>query len=240
MPELQARPELKVRVNALIGGLPLQATFTLTAPWTVLFGPSGSGKSTLLRLIAGLWAPADASVVFHNEDLTRLPPHRRRIAMVAQRPSLFPHMDARSNVAFALSNSHDDKRSHRGKARELAEELLERFQAGHVARQKPEELSGGEMQRVALARAIASRPRLLLLDEVFSGMNHLLRSELIAELKRWQSETGTPILSVTHDVAEALDAATETLKLEDGRITAQGPTSETLAPERTALLERLR
>ena len=100
-------------------------------------------------------------------------------------------------------------------------------------------LSGGEQQRVALARAIASSPRVLLLDEAFTGLHTHLRTELVDEIKRWQRDTGVPVISVTHDVAEALACADEVVRLADGCVVTQGRPQDVLADERIALLRQL-
>jgi molybdate transport system ATP-binding protein len=142
--------------------------------------------------------------------------HRRRIGMVAQQPALFPHMTVRENVQFAGS---------------APDALLERFHVEHLAGRRPMEISGGEKQRVAIARAVAARPRLLLLDEALSGLQDTLRATVLAELKAWQRETGTPVLAVTHDPAEAASSADEVLRLDEGRVVARGPARQVLAPE---------
>jgi ABC-type sulfate/molybdate transport systems ATPase subunit len=103
----------------------------------------------------------------------------------------------------------------------------------------PAQLSGGEAQRVNLARAVAARPRLLLLDEPFTGLDLALRSGLIEHLLGWQQQTGVPILSVTHDVAEVFQLGAEVIQLRDGRVAAQGPVAEVLATDRERLLAEL-
>lgn len=232
-----ARPRLlQARVRGHAGSLAIDLAFELRSPWTVLFGPSGAGKSTVLRALCGLTKLPQQQVELGGVDLTRTPPHRRRIAMVAQGAALFPHKTAMDNVLFSL-NARGDLPS--GERVAEAGRLLRRFHAGEVAGQYPRTLSGGEQQRVALARAVASSPRLLLLDEAFTGLQSHLRSELVYEVKQWQRESGVPILSVTHDVAEALACADEVLRIAEGQVVAQGDARDVLHDERTVLLDQL-
>ena len=227
---------LQTRLRGVAGSLTIDISFELRASWTVLFGPSGAGKSTVLRALCGLKALPEQQVIFTGVELTRIPSHRRRIAMVSQQTALFPHMTAAENVLFALKTREDLPRS---ESASEVRRLLGRFHAGDAAGKYPRMLSGGEQQRVALARAVASSPRLLLLDEAFTGLQTPLRTELVDEVKAWQSEGGVPVISVTHDVAEALGCADEVLRIADGRIVAQGRPHEVLAAERAALLRQL-
>ena len=222
---------LHVRVNAPIGALQLNANFSTHAPWTVLFGPSGSGKSSLLRLITGLWTPQDAAVTLDAKPLTATPTHQRHIALVAQQAALFTHKTVQENIAFGYQDKGSDH------ANRIAE-LIQAFGLTAHANSRPATLSGGERQRVAIARSLGSAPHYLLLDEVFTGMHTAQRHALIATLRTYSQRFDMPILSVTHDVAEALQAD-EVLKIADGRITAQGPAQTVLAEERSALLQQL-
>ena len=226
-----------------LGTLEIDATFTLTRPWTILFGCSGSGKSTILRAIAGLLQPDRAKIVIHwkNQALVAvdtdagilLRPHKRPIRWAAQRPALFPHMTVRENLSFASEVKHAG-------GEEAIALAMQSFRLGHLASRRGSFLSGGEQQRISIARAaIAANGRLLLLDEPFSGLDTPLRDELLADLQIWAAESGTPILSVTHDISEAFQLNAEVLKLHNGRITAQGPAPTVLAQERTRLLAQL-
>ena len=229
-------PLLRARLRGTAGSLTVDAAFELRVPWTVLFGPSGAGKSTVLRALCGLTLLTEQHVVLNGVDLSRKPSHQRQIAMVAQQTALFPHLTAMQNVLFGWK-ARDD-RSRRERATEVRH-LLARFHAADAADKYPRMLSGGEQQRVALARAVASSPRVLLLDEAFTGLQSDLRTELVSELKQWQRETRVPVLSVTHDVSEALSYADEVLRMVDGRIVAQGRPEDVLAGERDALLRQM-
>lgn len=225
-------PSLSAFFRGGFHGLRLDVSFTLNKPWSVLFGPSGAGKSTVLRAIAGLVEMREARVVLDGNDLSRTPTHARRIALVAQRPALFPNMTALQNVMFGM-------KTHGTQADDAARPLLRQFHAEHFAERRPHEISGGEQQRIAVARAVASRPRLLLLDEPFSGLETSLTREMISALRDWQRASGTPILSVTHDVGEAFLCADEVLRIVGGRVVAQGAAAQVLADDREALLDQL-
>lgn len=216
------------------GALTLDVAFALTRPWTVLFGPSGSGKSTVLRGIAGVLRPErlrlvrDGSVVLADTERgIFLPAHGRGVRWAAQVPALFPHMSVRENLRFA------------GADEGAVTEGLERFRLTAFAEKMPMALSGGERQRVSIARAAVAGGEVLLLDEPFSGLEAVLRDELLRDLQAWLGERGTTVLSVTHDVGEAFQLGAEVIKLAEGRVVEQGPVEEVLAGERRRLLEQL-
>ncbi len=164
-----------------------------------LVGPSGSGKSTLLRVIAGLVVPDAGRVEWDGVDVAAVPTHARRFGYVFQDQQLFGHLDVAGNVGFGLKMS-------RRPNTEIAvrvSELLDLVDLRGFGRRSVIDLSGGEAQRVALARALAPRPRLLLLDEPLSALDHDLRKQLGSELRRVLNEQGIPAIHVTHDHAEA-------------------------------------
>lgn len=181
-----------------------------------LLGPSGSGKSTVLRLIAGL-EPVDAGEIRIGNEVVSAPGRTlatelRRVGMVFQDYSLFPHLDAGANVAFGLN------RLARAERDELALRWLDRVGLKHRADAYPHELSGGEQQRVALARALAPKPRAVLLDEPFSGLDPVLRVELRDATLATLAETRTTTVFVTHDAEDALQAADRLAILKAGRL----------------------
>nr|WP_255480721.1 ABC transporter ATP-binding protein [Quadrisphaera sp. RL12-1S] len=187
-----------------------------------LLGPSGSGKSTTLRLVAGLDTPDAGRVVLDGRDLTRVAPEQRRMAMVFQRPRLFPHLDVRDNVAFPLQVAGAPRR----RARTDAERFLDLVGAGELLRRRPRSLSGGQEQRVALARSLAARPQVMLLDEAFSALDPSVRSEMHELLSELRATVETTLLLVTHDRHEAAAVADTVAVLLEGRLAQHGPIQE--------------
>lgn len=213
------RLSVDVRVDGEESTRPrLELAFDTTATVTAIMGPSGAGKTTLLLTIAGLVRPdigtivIDGERVFDHASRLFVPPHRRRVALLFQSLALFPHLSVWENVAYGLQPT---ARRHR---RDAAMTWLDRARAAPLADRRPGTLSGGEAQRVALARALASEPRLLLLDEPFSALNHELRAELGEVLLELLAQTHTPALLVTHDLADARRMASRVLSLDAGRL----------------------
>jgi ABC-type Fe3+/spermidine/putrescine transport system ATPase subunit len=191
-----------------------------------LLGPSGSGKTTVLRLVAGFEAPDSGRVFVEDEDVTGLPPERRRFGMVFQHYALFPHLTVGENVAFGLEAQKTPRPDvKRRVAESLAAVDLDGFEGRRIG-----EISGGQQQRVALARALAPRPRVLLLDEPLSNLDPTLRERTRRELKRIIRRIGITTLFVTHEQEEAFDLGDRVAVLNRGRLEQVGP-PETLYEE---------
>lgn len=236
---------LSLRLKHRVGAVALDVAFTLTQPWTVLFGPSGSGKTTVLRAIAGFVRPEEARITFgpNSEVLVDtnerifVPAHRRPIRSATQTARLFPHQSVRQNLMYGLGSENP----------EVTEQVMSLFHLSELENRRPEELSGGERQRISVARAVVSATTytgpgraLLLLDEPFTGLDAVLRDELLEGLREWLANRKVPVLSVTHTLGEAFQLAAEVIKIANGRVVEQGPVEMVLAAERRRLLERLR
>jgi ABC-type Fe3+/spermidine/putrescine transport system ATPase subunit len=185
-----------------------------TGEFLTLLGPSGCGKTTLMRIIAGLEQCDEGRVLIDGRDVTAEPPRQRRLGMVFQGYSLFPHMSVRDNIAYGLRVQ--GLRQPEIEAR--VGEMLELVSMPDFAARRPSELSGGQQQRVALARALATRPSLLMLDEPLAALDLKLRRQLQAELKRIHRQTGVTFLFVTHDQEEALFLSDRIAVMREGRV----------------------
>jgi molybdate transport system ATP-binding protein len=196
--------ELRVQAN-LPGGL------------TAVMGPSGAGKTSLLEAIAGLRPQARGRIAAQGTVLLDtaagavLAPERRRVGYVPQDAGLFPHLSVLENVRF-------------GARADLAavETAIDTLELRPLLARRPRSLSGGERQRVALARALATRPRLLLLDEPLAALDFDLRERVLPWLLRVREAWSLPCLYVTHSAGEALAAAGHLLALRSGRVEAEG------------------
>ena len=184
-----------------------------------LLGPSGCGKTTLLRCIAGFEQLSSGRLLLFGDEIEGLPPNKRPINTVFQHYALFPHMTVRSNVAFGLRMLKRPEKE----VNEVVGKMLELVHMGHLADRRPTQLSGGQQQRVALARALASRPKVLLLDEPLSALDLKLRQAMRVELKQLQEETGITFIFVTHDQEEALTMSDRIAVISEGQVQQIGP-----------------
>jgi molybdate transport system ATP-binding protein len=196
---------------------------------TCVLGPSGAGKSTLLGVIAGLIAPDTGRVALGDQVWvdTRaklaVPIEARHVAYVFQSLALFPHLDAVSNVAYAVPRSVP-----RDQRRERAAALLTKLGVSHLAHRRPRTYSGGEAQRVALARAMAMAPRVMLLDEPFSALDHDLKQPLMTLVRDVVTELRVPAIAVTHSLGEARALADRVVRIAAGRVVADGAPADML------------
>jgi len=186
---------------------------------TCLLGPSGCGKSTTLRSVAGVEQP-DSGTIHVDGHLvcdgnTGVPPEARSIGLMFQDFALFPHMTVAANVAFGLHGGRAAKEDRVAK-------LLDKVGMSRHAARFPHELSGGEQQRVALARALAPKPKVMLMDEPFSGLDDRLRDDIRDETLEVLTDEGTAVLLVTHEPGEAMRMADEIALMRDGQIVQQG------------------
>ncbi len=182
-----------------------------------LLGPSGCGKSTVLRVAAGLEHLQHGAVRIAGKVVAEpgreAPPEARSVGLMFQDFALFPHLTVARNVGFGVS----------GQSAAIVAAALERVGLAHRADDYPHALSGGEQQRVALARALAPRPKVMLLDEPFSGLDVVLRDRIRETTAAILRESGTPTLMVTHDPEEAMLMADRIALMRDGRIIQEGP-----------------
>jgi putative spermidine/putrescine transport system ATP-binding protein len=203
-------------VNRVVDGVNLKIP---DGAYCCFLGPSGCGKTTILRMIAGHEDPTDGEIVIGGENVVGLAPVERRTAMMFQSYALFPHLNVRDNIAFALrvrGMSAEDRRK-------AANAMIEKVRLTELADRLPAQLSGGQQQRVALARAAITGPKVLLLDEPLSALDEQLRVQMRQELSRMQRDLGITFVHVTHTQLEAIAIADIVVVMEKGRIMQAGP-----------------
>lgn len=206
----------------------LAVDFSVDPGITMLFGASGSGKTTVLRCLAGLHRP-DAGRVAIGDDVLfdagrgiSLRPGQRNVGFVFQQLALFPHMTVEQNIHYGLTALDLDTRRARTRA------IAASFRIAHLLGRRPAEISGGERQRTALARSLVTDPRLLLLDEPLSALDHAAQSRIIEDLRVWNAGKGIPILYVTHSHREVFALAGRVIVLDQGSIVAEGTPGDVL------------
>ncbi len=216
-------PRLEIHnIRRRFGGRPVVDDVSLSVmpgQVTCLLGPSGCGKSTTLRIIAGVDMQDEGEIYIDGElicdTVYRVPPERRSIGLMFQDFALFPHLSVSDNVSFGLTGTRTEKRL---RVRELLEKVgMTRFLDAY-----PHELSGGEQQRVALARALAPRPKIMLMDEPFSGLDNRLRDDIRDETLAILKDEGAAVLLVTHEPEEAMRMADEIALMRAGKIVQKG------------------
>jgi polar amino acid transport system ATP-binding protein len=200
-----------------------------------LIGPSGGGKSTLLRIIAGLEKPDSGSLYLNDREIiyreTELMAHRRTVGTVFQAYNLFPHLTALQNITLPLEKVHQYKAAD---ARQVAEDILERFGLSEHGQKPPAQLSGGQRQRVAIARAISIKPKLLLFDEPTSALDPEMTAEVLEVIEELREE-GRDLVLVTHQMGFAHRVADQIALLSGGQIIECGRPEDVLDNPRSEI-----
>ncbi|MEX1108772.1 MAG: ABC transporter ATP-binding protein [Dongiaceae bacterium] len=190
--------------------------------FVTLLGPSGCGKTTTLRMIAGFEAPDSGRVFLSGEDVTDLPPYKRRVNTVFQDYALFPHMSVTQNIGYGLRVAGVP----REEIQRRVEESLRMVDLLDKRDVRPAALSGGQKQRVGLARALIRNPKVLLLDEPLSALDVKLRDAMQIELKHLHQKLGITFILVTHDQKEALVLSDRVVVMDSGRVVQAGTPAE--------------
>lgn len=207
---------LSVDITKQLPDFTLQIQFTIQQDILVLFGPSGCGKTTTLRCIAGLLKPDaghiehEGRTLFDSASHTFIPPRDRQVGYMFQDFALFPHMSVRRNIWYGAKKRGPE-------TVQMYEKLVNLLKIEYLVNRHIGQLSGGEKQRVALARALMAEPKILLLDEPLSSLDHSTRLELQAELKQMQQLWGIPFILVTHNPEEANTMGSRLLFIEKGK-----------------------
>ena len=197
-----------------------------------LLGPSGCGKTTMLRLAAGFEYPDTGRVILDGQDITDLPPDKRKVNTIFQSYALFPHLTVWENIAFGLRVAKKPKE-------EIASEveaMLRLIRMGGEAGKNPDQLSGGQKQRVAIARALINKPQVLLLDEPLAALDLKLRQRMLIELDMIHDQVGITFLYVTHDQGEAMSLSDRIAVMDSGRIEQVGSPAEIYEAPRTSFV----
>lgn len=192
----------------------------------VLLGKSGVGKTVLLEIIAGLIKPDSGRVFLHQQDITHEKIQNRKVGIVFQDYSVFPHLTVKQNIAYPLSRKlSGGKNINKQQKESLIHEYAELVNVSHLLNRGTQNLSGGELQRVALARMLVSKPECLLLDEPLASLDVQLKGGL-RNLLRQINQSGVTILHVTHDYEEAIALSNKVAVMHEGEIIQKGFTKE--------------
>ncbi|WP_457612997.1 ABC transporter ATP-binding protein [Methanocaldococcus sp.] len=190
--------------------------------YLTIIGPTGSGKSILLETIAGFYKPKLGKIYLAGEDITNLPPEKRKMSIVYQDYMLFPHMTAFENIAYGLKKKIKSKEEIEKRIKEICEIL----NITHILKRNVKTLSGGEQQRVALARALVIEPEVLLLDEPFSALDVKTKENLRNLVKKAVKEYGTTVIHITHDFEDVWSLADRVAVMKGGCILQEGSVEE--------------
>jgi ABC-type sulfate/molybdate transport systems ATPase subunit/ABC-type sulfate transport system permease component len=217
-PSAQPTARLRFDLDARLGTFELSLEHAAQGRHLAILGPSGAGKSLTLKLLAGLATAREGRVLLGSRNLTGVRPEDRGVGYVPQNSCLIPHLPVWRQITFGVGTNP-----------ELAAYWLTNLRLDGLQNRLPHQLSGGQARRVALARALAGAPKLLLLDEPFTGLDTEVRDELRHELRRVQRDTGLTTVLVTHDPVEAALLADEILVINDGELLQAGSQPEVFA-----------
>lgn len=219
---------LEVFLRHRLGGFALEVNFAAADGVTALFGPSGAGKSSIVRAVAGLLKPDQGRIrlggraVLDTASGLFMPPEARRAGLVFQDARLFPHLTVKDNLLYGWRRA-----AKRAGDSEIARIIALLGLEGLLPR-LPRALSGGEKSRVALGRALLASPDILLLDEPLASLDAARKAEILPWLERLRDETRVPMLYVSHAVDEVARLADRVVRLEAGRLAAEGPVFDML------------
>ncbi len=197
-----------------------------------LLGPSGCGKTTLLRMLAGFERPDEGRVFLGGQDITDLPPHRRKVNTIFQSYALFPHLTVRQNIAFGLKIAGRPK----SEVESEVDRMLALIQMEDQGHKKTDQISGGQKQRVAIARALVNKPEVLLLDEPLAALDLKLRQRMLVELDAIHDEVGITFIYVTHDQSEAMSLSDRIAVMNKGKTEQLGTPIEIYEAPRTSFV----
>ena len=191
-----------------------------------LLGRNGAGKTTSFRMTVGMIKPEAGEVLFDNEDITSLPMYKRAqrgMGYLSQEPSVFQRLTVEQNLLAILETMRDLSRAQRG---DVARRLIEQFALTQQARQEARTLSGGERRKLEIARALITNPKLIMLDEPFSGVDPISVEDLQREIMRLKRERGIAILLTDHNVRETLAVTDRSYIIDQGRELRSGTPAE--------------
>lgn len=221
---------LHAALSGRLGSFELDVSFEAPVRGvTALFGPSGCGKTTVLRCLAGLLQLKGRVGMGDDiwQDSSRrkfVPPHRREVGYVFQEANLFPHLSVRDNLLYGARRAGGSK----GTADDGLVDIVDLLGIAHLIERSPVTLSGGERQRVALGRALLSRPRVLLMDEPLSALDRMTKESILPYFERIVETVDSPILYVSHDVAEIARLARRVVVMRSGCVVDAGLTADVL------------
>lgn len=207
--------------------------------FVTMIGSSGCGKTTVLKMINGLITPDEGSIIVNGMDVSKSDrvKLRRKIGYAIQGTMLFPHLNVKENIAYVPNLIHE-------KDSEKIDEAIYKWLDivgldSSILNRYPHELSGGQQQRVGIARALAASPAILLMDEPFSAVDEITRTQLQKEMKEIHEKTKITVMFVTHDIREALYLADKVLVMQDGIIHQFDTPDEVLNHPATPFVEKL-